>query len=92
MMHEEIFREEVRAAIGQIDFSKVSRLAELQQRVTLSEKEVSELYGWSTRLLQEWRTKGIGPRYIKGAMKVTYRRSDLDAYVSAQAVKTRDQQ
>ncbi|UTF51462.1 hypothetical protein NLA06_06115 [Desulfomicrobium sp. ZS1] len=43
MMHEEIFREEVRAAIGQIDFSKVSRLAELQQRVTLSEKEAQRL-------------------------------------------------
>jgi len=87
MTHEEIFREEARAALA-----RAGRLAELGQKVALTEKEVADLYGYSTRLLQEWRTKGVGPRYIKGTGKVTYRRSDLDAFVSSQAVRTRDQQ
>jgi len=91
-MYDQIVREEIRAAISGVNFAAAAELAALQQKVTLNEREVSKLYGWSIRTLQQWRTQGIGPRYIKGVSKVTYRRSDLDSYVSSMAVKTRDQQ
>lgn len=39
----------------------------------------------SPRTLEDWRHKGLGPRYIAGK-KVLYREPDLDAYLESLVV------
>ena len=89
---EQIFREEVRAILGQVDFSKVARLAELRQKHALSDVEVSELYGWAPSTLRRWRSEGVGPKFIRDGRMVFYRVGDIESYISSRAVRTRDQQ
>ncbi|MCL4822113.1 MAG: helix-turn-helix domain-containing protein [Vicinamibacteria bacterium] len=43
------------------------------------------LGGLSPRTLQRWRCERRGPRYIRLGKLARYRRSDLDAYIEAQA-------
>jgi hypothetical protein len=31
--------------------------------------------------LQQWRSRGLGPRYIKVAKRILYRRSDLEEFI-----------
>lgn len=38
----------------------------------------------SNRTLDAWRTKGLGPRWLKIGGKVAYRRADLDAWLEGQ--------
>jgi hypothetical protein len=38
------------------------------------------------KTLAEWRSRGIGPRYIKVGRDVRYRRSDLDAWITEHTV------
>lgn len=92
MSPEQIFREEVKAILSQVDFSKVTRLAELRQKHALSDVEVSELYGWSPSTLRRWRSDGIGPKFIRDGRMVYYRITDIESYISSRAVRTRDQQ
>lgn len=49
------------------------------------------LPGTSVRQLQEWRSNGRGPRYVKVGKTVVYRRADLDKWVESNLVGTRDQ-
>lgn len=86
----DIFRKEVRAACAIIDFSKAAWLAELNQKRHLNAKEVQALYGWSPRLLQDWRVNGRGPRYIQEGRNVYYRHEDLQEFASGYVVKTFD--
>jgi hypothetical protein len=37
----------------------------------------------STRTLEQWRWKGIGPRYLKIGGRVLYRLEDIEAYEAA---------
>lgn len=92
MNQEQIFREEVRAMLVHVDFGKAAHLAELRQKHALSDVEVSELYGWAPSTLRRWRCEGIGPKFIKDGRMIFYRVTDLDAYISSKAVRTRDQQ
>lgn len=38
----------------------------------------------STRTLQDWRSKGIGPKWIKTGKVVRYRSSDIAAWLKSQ--------
>ncbi len=50
-------------------------------RSDLNTREAADYLSVSTALLEKWRCKGGGPRYVKyGARIVRYRREDLDAY------------
>lgn len=50
-------------------------------RGDLNTREAADYLSVSTALLEKWRCKGGGPRYVKyGARIVRYRREDLDAY------------
>lgn len=89
---DEIFREEVKSALACIDFSKAAHLAELNQKKHLNAPEVQALYGWSPRVLQEWRVSGRGPRYVKEGRNVYYRHEDLQEFASCYTVKTFDRQ
>lgn len=88
----DIFREEVKSALARIDYSKAARLAELNQKKHLKAPEVQALYGWSSRVLQEWRVAGRGPRYVKEGRNVYYRHEDLQEFASCYTVKTFDRQ
>jgi hypothetical protein len=50
----------------------------------LTEKELAERWGISTRTCQKWRAKGMGPAYIViGQHTVLYREEDVLAYEQA---------
>jgi predicted DNA-binding transcriptional regulator AlpA len=58
----------------------------------LSEKEAAELLGFSPRALQNWRTRGGGPRYVKISNRaVRYRPQDLSAWISSQVCESTSQ-
>lgn len=92
MNQEQIFREEIRSALSGVDFEKAAQIEALRKKVVLEPKEVSQLYHWSPSTLRDWRALGIGPKYIKDGRYISYRITDLDAYISSRTVKTRDQQ
>lgn len=49
----------------------------------LREKQVAQELGLSVRALQAWRSKGVGPVYLKLGRSVRYRREDLEAFMEA---------
>lgn len=51
----------------------------------LTEQQASEyLRGVAVRGLREWRTKGIGPNFIKVGIKVFYKIEALDEFIEEQ--------
>lgn len=54
---------------------------------TLTEKELAARWKMTARTLQTWRSKGIGPRFIRiGERSIFYRMSDVAAYESVNVV------
>lgn len=48
----------------------------------LDEREAANALSLAVSTLRNWRSRGIGPKYIKlGARAVRYRRADLEKYV-----------
>ena len=48
---------------------------------TLNERELAARWKLTARTLQQWRAKGIGPRYIRlGERSIFYRLADVEAY------------
>lgn len=47
-------------------------------------------YRFNGNTLRNWRCAGVGPRYVKVRGRIFYRRADLDAYIHAGIVETRD--
>ncbi len=56
----------------------------------LNERQVQETYGFSIPYLRRTRRERRGPRYLKVGKLVRYRKSDIEAYLAAHAVETRD--
>jgi len=56
----------------------------------LNERQVQECYGFSIPYLRRARREGRGPRFLKIEKLVRYRRSDIEAYLAAHVVETRD--
>jgi DNA-binding transcriptional MerR regulator len=52
----------------------------------LAEVYAAELLGLSSRTLQAWRTKGIGPAFVRAGRAIRYRRRDLIAWMDANTV------
>ena len=52
-----------------------------------SAAEVAENLGKSPRTLQMWRTRGVGPPYVKIGHSLYYKKSALLAWLRAQEVK-----
>ncbi len=58
----------------------------------LSPDDVCEVWpGMTTRRLQRMRDEGRGPAYSKAGRTITYAESDVDAYIKAHRVPTREQ-
>ena len=50
----------------------------------LSQKELAERWKLSPRTLEQWRWRGIGPRYLKLGGRVVYRLEDIETFETAQ--------
>ena len=58
----------------------------------MNEKEAAELLCYSVRALQNWRSRGGGPKFIKvSARSVRYRRRDLLDWIDAHTVTSTSQ-
>ncbi len=55
----------------------------------LTERQVSDLYGFTVPFLRSARAQRRGPRYLKIGKMVRYRRLDVEAFLAAHAVETR---
>ena len=53
----------------------------------LTTKEAAEFLRHSEQTLEQWRQKGIGPKYYKPADKVFYTKEDLCEWVKAGVVE-----
>ena len=50
----------------------------------LTEKEVAQATGFSTRTLQKWRMIGEGPPFVRiSARAIRYRRVDIDEWINS---------
>jgi len=47
----------------------------------MSTKQAGALLGLSHRTLEDWRLKGLGPRFLKLGRSVRYRADDLAAFI-----------
>lgn len=54
----------------------------------LTEQDLAEYLGLSVRTIQDWRRRGVGPRYVKFRRNVRYRLEDVEDYLD----KNRHQQ
>lgn len=55
--------------------------AELSQKNALNTKEASAYTGMSANTLECYRSRGLGPKFVKYARAVRYRVSDLDDFM-----------
>ncbi len=46
------------------------------------EKEVAKRLGQGLSTIQQWRGKGLGPRFVKVGRSVRYRESDIREYIA----------
>jgi len=56
----------------------------------LNEQQVHEVYGFSVPYLRRARRERRGPRFLKVGKLVRYRRSDIEVFLSAHEVETRE--
>jgi Helix-turn-helix domain len=54
----------------------------------LAEVYAAELLGLSSRTLQAWRTKGVGPAFVRAGRAIRYRRRDLLIWIDANTVSS----
>ena len=85
----QMIQEEVSNAVNSGAFEVAAKLSALRLKEALTSDEVELLYGITARTLADYRSAGIGPRYIKGK-PVRYRHRDVQEYQSRQVVKTHD--
>jgi hypothetical protein len=60
-----------------------SRLAPDDPEEKFDRKAAAVYIGCSFRTLENWGTRGGGPRFLKIGSRVVYRRRDLDAWLRA---------
>jgi hypothetical protein len=56
--------------------------------VLLPEVHAADLLGLSTRTLQAWRSRNLGPPFVRAGRAIRYRRRDLLGWVDANTVST----
>ena len=57
-------------------------------RPTVDKVGASEILGCAPRTLDNWRSQGRGPRFVRVGRLIRYRIADLDAYLEANKVET----
>jgi predicted DNA-binding transcriptional regulator AlpA len=56
----------------------------------ITEIEAAESLALSVATLRAWRHRGTGPRFVKFGRAVRYLPADIDAFIAASRVDTRD--
>src|ERR1700722_8314836 len=87
--HERLLAES-REIVSGIKESPNKRGNDMNAQEVLNERQVQEVYGFSVPYLRRARRERRGPRFFKVGKLVRYRRTDIEAYLSAHAVETRD--
>lgn len=54
----------------------------------LTSKQLAKLLGVKTQTVSVWRTKGIGPAYVKAIDSVRYRYGDVKTWLKEQTVRS----
>ncbi|MEL7469610.1 MAG: helix-turn-helix domain-containing protein [Pseudomonadota bacterium] len=49
----------------------------------LDQKALADRWGLSPRTLEQWRWRGVGPRYLKLGGRVAYRLEDIETWENA---------
>lgn len=57
----------------------------------LNERQVEEVYGFTISYLRRARRERRGPRFLKIGKLVRYRRADVESFLTAHVVETREQ-
>jgi Helix-turn-helix domain len=55
----------------------------------LGEMQAAKLLNLSSRTLQTWRAKGVGPAFVRAGRAIRYRYRDLVSWVDANTVVSR---
>lgn len=56
----------------------------------ITEVEAAESLGLSVATLRAWRHRNTGPRFVRFGRAVRYLHTDLDSFIAASRVDTRD--
>lgn len=56
----------------------------IERRNLADTEEVAEYMSKPPRTLEQWRYRGVGPRYLKVGRDVRYRWEDVDAWLDEQ--------
>jgi len=62
----------------------------MSKRPKLNTREAAAYLGVRPNTLEVWRSKHRGPRYAKLGSRIVYDPDDLDDYVAANSINTRD--
>jgi len=57
---------------------------------TIGERDAAPYIGYRPPALRAWRREGRGPAYIRHGRSIRYRVCDLDSWLEAHRVTTRD--
>jgi hypothetical protein len=55
--------------------------------VLLCEVQAARALSLSSRTLQSWRLRGVGPAFVRAGRAIRYRRADLDRWISENLVQ-----
>ena len=66
----------------------IQEVATMGDAILLSEKDVSEKFGFTLSWLRAARVRGSGPRFAKVGTRVFYRLDDLLAFVDERMVRS----
>lgn len=56
-------------------------------RHCLHVSEAAEYLGLHPRTLDNWRSQGCGPRYVRVGRRIVYRVADLETYIESRTVE-----
>jgi predicted DNA-binding transcriptional regulator AlpA len=62
----------------------------LQSSTTIAERDAAAYIAFTSAALRAWRRQGRGPAFIRIGRSVRYRVRDLDAWLDAHVVQTRE--
>jgi Helix-turn-helix domain len=65
-------------------------MSDTNPKLTVDERDGANYIDFSQAALRKWRREGKGPAYVRVGRSVRYRVDDLDAFLTAHRVETRD--
>ena len=71
--------------------AEIIEIEVLKHKEYLSARDVQKLFGLNHNTLRGWRGQGRGPAYSRDGDLILYKRSDVEAYLKSNRVRTYDQ-